>query len=269
MKYKLIVSDFDDTLAGYDQVISKGNREAITKYVEAGGKFVLCTGRMVSAVLPHARSLGLQGEVIGYQGGVVADIATGKFLEENGIPYEVALPVCEYLDSRGIYYQLYNEDTFVVEKENEYSDVYRQFTFLPPIVAGKSLTEYLKEGRRSTTKILLVADPKLVPGYIKELSERFGDKLLVNTSKKFIIEIVPKGINKGFAVATLRERLNIPREEIIAIGDSMNDAPMLEYAGLGVVVGDGTDDAKKYADVIAPNCSEDAIKWVIENYGLK
>ena len=269
MKYKLIVSDFDDTLAGFDQVISEGNRKAIADYVAAGGKFVLCTGRMVSAVLPHARNLGLQGEVIGYQGGVVADIETGKFIEENGIPYEIALPVCEYLDSKGIYYQLYNEDTFVVEKENEYSDVYRQFTFLPPIVVGKTLTEYLKEGRRSTTKILLIADPKVVPKYIEDLTMLFGENLLVNTSKKFIIEIVPKGINKGFAVEALGKRLNVAREEIIAIGDSMNDVPMLQYAGLGIVVGDGTEDAKKYADVIAPNCGDDAIKWVIENYGLK
>ena len=97
----------------------------------------------------------------------------------------------------------------------------------------------------------------------------FGKNLLVNTSKKFIIEIVPKGINKGFAVEALGKRLNVAREEIIAIGDSMNDVPMLQYAGLGIVVGDGTEDAKKYADVIAPNCGDDAIKWVIENYGLK
>ena len=66
MKYKMIACDFDDTLSDSASFASEKNREAITEYVARGGKFVLSTGRMISAIIPHAKYLGLHGEVIGY-----------------------------------------------------------------------------------------------------------------------------------------------------------------------------------------------------------
>ena len=79
MKYKLIVSDFDDTLVDDNQIIDEETIRAIKDYESRGGKFVFCTGRMISAIIPHAKKIGLKGEIIGYQGAVVADIESGKF----------------------------------------------------------------------------------------------------------------------------------------------------------------------------------------------
>ena len=132
MKYKLIVSDFDDTMVDDAQVVSEATIQAIRDYENRGGKFVFCTGRMISAILPHARKLGLKGEIIGYQGAVVADIESGKFLVEHAIPYEKAMKVAEYLENRGLYYHVYEDDTFVIKEENEFSQGYRYFTFKEP-----------------------------------------------------------------------------------------------------------------------------------------
>ena len=200
MKYKLIVSDFDDTIVDDSQYISESTINAIRDYEQRGGKFVFCTGRMISAIIPHARKMGLKGDIIGYQGAVVADIESGAFLIEHAIPNDKAIDVAEYLEAKGLYYQLYQNDTFVIEKENDYSNLYRKFTFKEPIVVGESLLSYMKRIKLSPTKILLINEPENIPCILEELQSIFGDRLLINSSKRFIIEIVPLGINKGSAV---------------------------------------------------------------------
>ena len=67
-KYPLIVSDFDETLRNDEGTISPENAEAIRKYIAAGGIFAICTGRMMSSILPHAESLRLDSLLVGYQG---------------------------------------------------------------------------------------------------------------------------------------------------------------------------------------------------------
>lgn len=81
INYGLIVSDFDGTLIDDNQQILPEVREAIEKYIAAGGVFAVCTGRMLSSILPRVRELGLKGLVIAYQGTVIADIETGKLLK--------------------------------------------------------------------------------------------------------------------------------------------------------------------------------------------
>ncbi|MFI3229883.1 MAG: HAD hydrolase family protein, partial [Bacillota bacterium] len=66
----------------------------------------------------------------------------------------------------------------------------------------------------------------------------------------------------------LAKKHGIKREEIICIGDSLNDAPMIAYAGLGAVVANGSDAAKAYADIIVPSCQDDGVAYTIRKYGL-
>lgn len=266
MKYKLIVSDFDDTIIDDNQIIEESTIKAIHDFEDRGGKFVLCTGRMISAIIPHAKKMGLHGEIIGYQGGVVADIDSGKFLIEHALPFDKALKVARFLEEKGLYFQLYENDTFVIKEENAYSDLYRKFTFLPPIVVNENLSDYMLKKGLSPTKILLINEPENIPSILDMLIENFGNELLINSSKRFIIEIVSLGINKGTAVAELAERLCIKEDETITVGDGLNDIPMLSFGGLKVAVGNANPKLKAIADVIAPTCREEPIRWIIENH---
>ncbi|MBO7177643.1 MAG: HAD family hydrolase [Clostridia bacterium] len=266
MKYKLIVSDFDDTMVDDAQVVSETTIQAIRDYESRGGKFVFCTGRMISAILPHAKKLGLKGEIIGYQGAVVADIESGNFLVEHAIPYEKAMKVGEYLEKRGLYYHVYEDDTFVIKEENAFSQGYRYFTFKEPKIVGKNLTEYMAEKRLSPTKILIINEPSKIPAILQEMQEQFGDILLVNSSKRFIVEIVPLDIDKGSAVKELAERLGISLDEVITVGDGLNDIPMLSCGAFGIAVENANPKAKAVANVIAPSCTEEPIKWIIDKY---
>ena len=59
IKYRLIVSDFDGTLVRQDGTVSEKNIKVINEYIEAGGIFVISTGRVPAGILPQARRMGL------------------------------------------------------------------------------------------------------------------------------------------------------------------------------------------------------------------
>lgn len=266
MKYRLLCSDLDDTLIGKDAKFGKGLKKAIEEYVRQGGKFCIVTGRMTSGALPVCRELGLTGEVITYQGAVVTDIETGKTVFSKTIPTEDAVEVGRFCEERGYYYQTYIGDGFYAERRNEFTSIYAHLSCAHFVQTPGKLSDYMLENKVSPPKILMMADPKKVPGILSIMRKYFGNKFLINTSKPYIIEIIPQGISKGKAVERLAQEYGIEREEVICIGDSENDLTMIEYAGLGVVVGTGSEIAKQRADVIAPGMDDDPVTWVLKTY---
>lgn len=267
MKYKLICSDLDDTLIGSDGRYGEGLKEAIKKYEERGGRFCIVTGRMTAGATPIAKELGLKNEIATFQGAVISDLTTGETLSETVIPCEKAVEIGEYIESKGYYYQTYFGDKFYTEKPNDFTVLYGKISKAEFEKTEEKLSEFIKSKKLNPPKLLLMDKEEKIGGILEELREKFGKEFLINTSKPFIIEIIPHGIDKGLAVKFIAERHGIKREEIICVGDSENDLPMLEYAGLGVCVDTGSEKAKRAAKVIAPGKDDAPITWVIEKYG--
>jgi len=223
MKYKLIVADFDDTTVGKDLVISDDNKKAILSYIQAGGAFIFCTGRMTESILPYARKLGLKGEIMGYQGAEVADIESGKVLFTNTINQNIAEKVCLFLEKNGWYYQLYNGGYFWVEKANEYSRHYEIFSGVTMKEAGIKLSSFVRENSISPLKIMVILEMSQSPIVLNEVRNKFGDMLTINRSKPTLVEIVANDIDKGKAVASYANRHGFKKEEIICIGDGLSE----------------------------------------------
>lgn len=269
MKYKLIVADFDDTIMDESMEISDTLSETVKRYEAAGGHFRIATGRMTSSILSYARKLGFKGEVASYQGSVISDIETGQTIRRFPMSAEAAAEIAEYLEEKGIYFHTYEGDNIVLEKASVYSKIYQNLCSCGSLELGRHVSDYIREKNLSPVKIILMDDPENIPGYIEDLTKRFGKNVLVNTSKEWLVEVIAKGINKGLAVAWLAERLGVKREETISIGDSMNDATMLEWTGLSFCVENGSDAAKKVAKSICPACDQKGVEWVIRKYGLE
>ena len=83
INYGLIVSDFDGTLVGKNEMICEENKKAIAKYRENGGKFAISTGRLPNGILPRAKELGLKGAVSCSQGAVIVDIETQELIFQD------------------------------------------------------------------------------------------------------------------------------------------------------------------------------------------
>lgn len=264
----MICSDLDDTLLDSKGEYSPLLKESIKKYVDKGGKFMIVTGRMTSGVLPIARELGLKGELASFQGAVIADIETGKILNSVCIETADAILIAEYIEKAGYYFHTYVDDYFILQNSNHFTKVYADICNAKYIETIKPLSVYIAENKITPPKILICEDKEKIPLILEEMRKKFGKQFLVNTSKPWLVEIVPKTINKAVGIQKIAKKYNILREEIICIGDSCNDIEMLEYAGLAAVVANGADIAKERADIIAPSSDENAVGWVIENYGF-
>jgi hydroxymethylpyrimidine pyrophosphatase-like HAD family hydrolase len=96
-----------------------------------------------------------------------------------------------------------------------------------------------------------------------------GDEIGLFTSKPYFLEIMPRGVNKGSALAIVAERLGIGREAVMAVGDSMNDEAMIRWAGVGVAMRNGDERLKRVAGLVtASSNDEDGVADLIESYIL-
>ena len=84
----------------------------------------------------------------------------------------------------------------------------------------------------------------------------------------FYTEITNKNVNKWTAVEFLLEAENIGPEEVMAIGDNVNDKEMIENSGLGVVMGNSSPQMKEIADIVVADNNSDGIVEAIEKYIL-
>lgn len=269
IKYRLICSDLDDTLITSDGKITDEVKNSINNYINAGGKFCIVTGRMTVGALPVCRELGIKGELGSYQGAVISDIESGEILDEIRISTQDAVEIGKFMEERNFYYQTYVGDVFITRKANDYTVLYASISRAEYVETGAPLSEYIEKNELRPPKLLLLEAPERVPAITAELKEKYGEKFRINTSKPYIIEIIPKGISKAVAVKKIADKYGISREEIICIGDSENDLPMIEYAGLGIAVGNASEEVKARADAVVPSCDESGLAYAIGKYGME
>ena len=101
-----------------------------------------------------------------------------------------------------------------------------------------------------------------------EVSSRYGDRLYLASSKKRYLEMVDIQVNKGEAVAFLAKQLGIAKDQVMAIGDSMNDVDMIEFAGCGVAMGNAHTAVQAAADFITTANTADGVAVAIEKFVL-
>lgn len=94
-------------------------------------------------------------------------------------------------------------------------------------------------------KIMMIDEPEILGPAIEKLPKEVYEKYTVVRSTPYFLEFLNKDANKGLGVELLAKHLGIKREEIITLGDAGNDVHMIEYAGLGVAMGNSFDETKK------------------------
>ena len=110
----------------------------------------------------------------------------------------------------------------------------------------------------------IVADRELIKDFAKE----FEDELDVVDGGYQLFDINLKGVNKGTGLKLMLEHLGIDRSECMAFGDSDNDIEMVQYAGVGVAMGNGYETLKKHADYITDKASEDGIIKALKKFDI-
>ncbi len=268
MNYDVFLSDFDGTLVRSDGTISQKNIDAITKFRDMGGIFAIVTGRMLSSIRPRLKELGIfEGIVVAYQGAMIADIATGKLLKNDGLSTEQALKTLRILEAEDLHIHLYNDDVFYCNKDDEYLREYERVCGVKAVVPNEPLSEKIMREKMNVVKILAMVSPEKRDELRFRLEERLGKKYNVTSSAQFMVEVLPANVSKAAAVKFLSEYYRIPIERIAAIGDQLNDLPMIEAAGGKFAVANAEEILKQRA-VVVPSCEEDGVAVAITKYAF-
>ncbi|MDD3411738.1 MAG: HAD-IIB family hydrolase, partial [Eubacteriales bacterium] len=129
----------------------------------------------------------------------------------------------------------------------------------------EAMNRYKDEGVCKIVYIDLPRHPR-----IEELRARLSalNGLDVTSSWENNLELMPAGVGKGPAVSELAQRLGIKREQVMCLGDYDNDLSMIEYAGVGVAMENGSDRVKRAAAWIAPSNQECGVAQAIRRFAL-
>lgn len=257
--------DVDGTLIGKDLTIRPRVRAAIGAAQARGVLGCLVTGRMFRSALPFARILNFETPLICYQGAAVVDPATDEVLRHTALPNALALELVDLVRSDGVHIQLYANDKYYCEQSNRFSELYAQVSAVNPIVVP-SLHEQFRFS--DATKAVIIDDPEQIESYLSKIQALFGERAYLTRSYPQFLEVMNIGVDKGEALRFVAGKLQIPMEEVLAVGDAWNDQPLLEAAGIGIAMGSAPPELRAIADGIVADVAGDGVAQAIEEYIL-
>lgn len=271
IKYKMLVTDMDYTLLNKEKKVSERNKKALEAAMEKGVRVIVATGRIYTSALYYAKLLGISTPIIASNGAIIREEHTDKTLYQ-AILSDVAInEMIRLTKETGLFCHFFSRDTIFTEKIINVSVNYMNWNkYLAEedqvkIKLLNSFEELSEREKNGIFKAVVIDDDKDKLQYLREEILKTG-VVTVSQSLKDNIEVMNKEVSKGNAVAKLAEIYNIPREEIITFGDNENDISMIEYAGLGVAVGNAADCLKERADYITDDYMEDGVAKAIEKF---
>lgn len=254
----LIVLDLDGTLLTDQKTVSHKTKNTIAKARAQGHQVMIATGRPFRASKHIYKELDLTTPIVNFNGAYIHHPLKSNYVAKHS-PIDLST-VTDIVDSL----QPYNLSNIIAEvMDDMYVEQHDQHLLSilgmgnPKITTGK-IREHLMD---NPTSMLLHAAEHEVPtirNYLQDTKaelidhRRWGDPY-------HVIEIVRTGIHKAIGLDYVSRSMQIPRERIIAFGDEDNDLEMIEYAGIGVAMGNAIDELKNISNDITLSNNEDGI----------
>ena len=271
--YKFVAIDLDGTMLNSYGVVTENTKNVIQNVIDKGIDVIIASGRPIDSIKTIAKEIGSNKYFIAGNGALVYDIQNEEIIYEKYISKEKALEIIKICEENSISYNLYTETT-IIAKVLKYNVLYYH-------------KENLKKEENKRTKITIVDD---VYDYVKKLDNPRFLKITICDSNKFVFqsiirklrkvnnievldvshmsrkvikqgtedipieyyytEISLKDVDKWNAITFLAQKMNVKQEEIVAIGDNINDKNMIENAKLGIAMEGSSPNIIKIADVI-------------------
>ena len=214
---------------------------------------------MFQAVRPY-----LVGDepVVCYQGAVVAEPATGRFLRHEPVPLELAREAIAAVAGEGFHLNCYVDDELYVAAATPEAHAYADFQNIEINPVG-DLLEWLTE---PPTKLVAVGDSVALDGLERRTKAQFDGRLYISKSLPFFLEFASPDVTKASGMDFLAEHVGFARERTVAFGDGENDVELLDWAGYGVAVEDAHDRVLAVADLVCPGPAEEGVAQVLEAF---
>ena len=287
--YKLIAIDIDGTLLNSYGEVTNINKEAIQYALQKNIEVVLTSGRMPKAIIQIANEINANKYIISGNGAAIYDIQKEEIIYNNYMNKEKVLEIINTCEKNSMFYNIYTNNAILTKSLNYNILFYNSENKKNPedkkirINIINDIYKYIQEYQdEDLLKITICDNDKFVfKSIINKLKKiknidvlevaHMSKKIIEHGSEEYEIayyytEIANQNVNKWTAIEQLAKRLNIQKEEIIAIGDNINDKEMIENAGIGIATGNSCPEIKRNADCIVASNNQNGVAEAIYKY---
>lgn len=290
--YKLVAIDLDGTLLDPYGQITERSKIAIQNAIDKGTKVVLASGRGVISVRNFANEVGTNEYAICGNGAIVYDFKEESIIYNKFLSKKKVLQLIKICEENSIYYSIYTQNSIITKSLNYNVLFYHQENASKPdgkktnICITEDVYQYvLNRKEEDYTKITICDDNNIIfnsiirtlravkgidvldVGHMSRKLMKLGTE--IHSIEYFYTEITNENTDKWNALEFLIQKMGIDKEEVIAIGDNINDKTMIENAGLGVAMANSAPYIQKMADIVTESNNEDGVAKVIEKYILE
>lgn len=264
----------DGTLLNDKKEISEKNKIMIAKIRDMGIRVVVCTGRLFVSAKYFGSLIGEKVDVIASNGAYIIN-EDEKVIFHSRLGRENSLETLKVMKRNNITPHFYSMDTIYTEKMvnsalfyQKYNESVQDQRYHVKFEMVKDWEMTIENYQEEIMKVVGVhEDPDVLDRAKKETGSNPNVNIVYSHVNNF--EVMCKGTSKGHGIKTLAEYYGIERNEIVAFGDSNNDASMLEFVGMPVAMGNGTEEIKNLAKYITHSNNESGVARGLENIFIK
>ncbi|MBK1811948.1 HAD family phosphatase [Clostridium sp. YIM B02505] len=262
--FRMVCLDIDGTLLNSNHKITEKVKAAINIVANKENiPVILVSARMPKGIKFLQKELEIEAPIICYSGALILD-KKGKVLSQEFIDAVELEKIYKLASEHNIHISLYKDDEWYIEEMDYWAKQESEITNITPKIIGfKEIIKVWKNDGTGPNKILCMASPEEID-ILKENIKAV--ELNIYPSKPTYLEIMPIKASKTSAINCLQKEFGINKAEIIAMGDNYNDVDMLEYAGVGVAMGNAPEYVKKHANDVTLTNDEDGVGKALEKY---
>ena len=268
---QLVAIDLDGTLLRDDKSLSQENVDAIKEAIEQGVQVVICTGRTLPSIQYLSKQLpqGHGDEYLILQNGAVI-----HQLPDLNIVHETILTESDRQAIYDVFKEYRSEEVQMVAFDPDKLYLVDDETANPTVVQdAKTLSTDITLAKfeevlnlETLYKIVVFGGVEFIDDYLEKIPNDLYEQVHIVRSLPVAIEFIPKLANKANGLNALIQQLDIKAENIMTIGDELNDYEMVKMAGLGVAMENGHPEVKSVADELTLTNNENGVAHAIRKF---
>ncbi|HEM5704203.1 TPA: HAD family phosphatase [Streptococcus suis] len=267
---KLIALDMDGTLLNEKKELMQPQIDAIHQAVEAGVKIVLCTGRPLAGVKPFVEQLGFATEeefIIVNNGCSTHSTKDWSLIDWEELSISDIDYLSTFIENDDVQISLFDEEDYFVlaEKANARVNLDAGLVGMTP---QPIVLKEAQSGQHRFFEAMFVGEKEHIDAFENQHNPVLSQHYSTVRSQDYLLEILPNGASKASGLKKLADRLGILPEEIMAMGDANNDLEMIEFAGLGIAMGNANEQVKAIAQDITDTNENNGVAKAIEKHIL-
>lgn len=287
--YKLVAVDLDGTMLNSYGIVTENTKNTIKEVIKHGTDVIIASGRPMDSIKTIAKEIGSNNYFIAGNGALIYDIKKDEIIYEKYMSKQKVLEIIKICEENSISYNVYTDKT-ILATSLKYNVLYYYKENLKKeedkktnINIVKDMYKYVRDMKEDKfLKITVCDDNQTIFNSIIKKIKRINEIEVLDVShmsrkiirqgteeipiEYYYTEISLANVDKWNAIKFLIDRLNIKPEEVIAIGDNINDKKMIENAGLGVAMKGSTPVVTAVADCVTGTNNEEGVAKILQKY---